>query len=80
MKCKKCDADILISDICGSGCVYCCGNIEPYTETFMTCFYCGLEHKTLTNGLCVNCFKKWQPLSNDEREEIIRNSWLRKKQ
>lgn len=79
MRCKKCDADILIDDVCDDGCVYCYGHIEPYTETFMTCFYCGFEHKSLTNGLCLNCFEKWQLLKNFEREDIIKSSWSRKK-
>lgn len=78
MKCKACDSEIFKSDICNNGCVYCCGHLEPYAETFMTCFCCGLEHRSLTNGLCKDCFKQWQELKNEEREKIIRDSWLRK--
>lgn len=78
MICKNCKAEIIKSDICGDKCVYCIGVMEPYKESFLTCFYCGKEYKSLVNNLCKECTKKWVNLSNDERDNVIRNSWNRK--
>lgn len=79
MLCNNCNAEIISSDICGDKCVYCIGVTEPYKESFLTCFYCGKEYKHLTNDLCAECSKLWTKLSNDERDEVIRKSWNRKK-
>lgn len=79
MLCGNCKSEIITSDICGEKCVYCVGYQEPYKESFLTCFYCGKEYKNLTNDLCTECANKWIKLNNEEREQIIRKSWNRKK-
>lgn len=75
MFCRNCGSNVNEEDICVDKCVYCFGTIEPYKESFMTCFLCGKEHKILTNDLCSECFIKWNSFSNEEREEIIKNTW-----
>lgn len=79
MRCKNCGENVIKSDICGDYCVHCYGISTPYKETYMTCFWCGEEAKVLSNDLCLSCFREWDKLSIDEREDVIKNSWNRRK-
>lgn len=79
MFCRNCGSKVNEEDICRDKCIYCIGYIEPYKKTFMTCFLCEKEYKTLTNDLCENCLKVWESFSNEERELAIKNTWFKHK-